>query len=305
MKMFFYSFVLLVFTACSNALDHTNNNYLDADILKTNESGLKVEADIISFETSSSFKEAVEKLSESQSSNQLSKSTNSYENILIYNDMKIEDFHSLYDDYMEAMYNAENYYDREGGYDEFKEKYSMLYFPEYEDDYSAYLPVSNKHVAKLLNSEGNVKINGEIINMKDIFSYQKLVELGETMSQNEISTKDYVGNYLNGTPELINGGDRKLKVRVYTEPGSSGVLEAIVVDVSFRKKGAFGAWYNYKSNTTLAWVPGASWSKEGFSSHDYKFARVYQNGASVPFKGRMYVEFQGFRGEKVYFDVNI
>lgn len=218
--------------------------------------------------------------------------------------LQISGFKSIYDVYEEALNEADNYYDSENHYAEFKAKYPSLYFPEYQDDYSAYLPVSNKYVAKLLNVNGEVKIGGKIVNMKDVYSYEKLAELGETL-QDDITPFDYAGNYLNGTPELKNQGDRKLKVKVYTEPGTSGVYEAIVVDVSFRKKGAFGAWYNYRSKTTLGWVNGESWSKDGFSSHDYKFARKFQGGRPVPFAGPMYVDYQGFRGERVFFNVNI
>lgn len=148
-------------------------------------------------------------------------------------------------------------------------------------------------------------INNEIINMRDVSTYDKLIELGETMSENVISTLDYTGDYNNGFPRLENGGDRRLEAKAYTKPGSGGVGEEIIIEVIFRKKGAFGAWYNYKSDTTLGWVSGASWSKSGTSSHDYKFARNYNNNGPIPFSGRMYVDFQGFRGEKVFFNVNL
>ncbi|MDR0575085.1 MAG: hypothetical protein LBG96_13875 [Tannerella sp.] len=39
-------------------------------------------------------------------------------------------FYSLYDDFIVAMEEAESYYDREGGYEEFKKKHPALYFPE-------------------------------------------------------------------------------------------------------------------------------------------------------------------------------
>ena len=221
------------------------------------------------------------------------------------NRLQLEGFTSIYDAYEEALNEADNYYDSESHYAEFKEKYASLYFPEHEDDYSVYLPVSDRNVAKLLNVNGDVMIGNEVINMKDIFTYEKLVELGETMTDDGISTLDYTGDYLNGTPELKNGGDRKLRIRVYTKPGSDGVGEIVVVDVSFRKKGAFGAWYNYKSTTTLGSASGKSWKKDGFSSHDYKFAREYRGGKPLQFIDRMYIEYQGFRGEKVFFNVDI
>lgn len=217
--------------------------------------------------------------------------------------LNLEGFKSIYEDYQDALNESENYYDSESHYVEFKEKYSNLYFPEYEDDYSVYLPVSDKNIAKLLNTDGDVKINGEVINMKDVFTYEKLVELREIMSDNENSRIVYADEYLNGTPKLDKSGYR-IKVRVYTEPGSSGVGEVIIVDVSFRKKGFLGVWYNYKSSTTVGWVNGASWSKSGFSSHDYKFARIYKGGVAVPFKGDMFVDYKDYGG-KILFKVNL
>lgn len=78
------------------------------------------------------------------------------------------------------MHEAENYYDTEEGYYKFKKKYSNLYFPEYGDDYSAYLPVKDKYVAKLLNSKGEVMINGNIVNLVDIYSYDQINFLQES-----------------------------------------------------------------------------------------------------------------------------
>lgn len=297
-----------VFLSCSSEdlNELTNSNIQSKSTMNiTHVGGIRIvlEKDILSFKNYDDFKQAVKNLKNNQ------QILSNIQNIIPIHEedksLNIDGFNSIYDDYVSALSEADNYYDSENKYKEFKNKYPNLYFPEHDDDYSVYLPVSDKATAKLLNSNGDVKINGQIVNMKDITTYDQLVELGETMTTNGISTFDYTGNYLNGTPQLENGGNRRLTIKVYTEPGSSGVAEVIVVDVSFRKKGFLGAWYNYKSDTTLGWVPGASWSKSGFSSHDYKFARVYQNQTPVKFKGRMFVDYQGFRGEKVYFNVDI
>ena len=77
------------------------------------------------------------------------------------NPLQLDGFHSMYDDYVNALNEAESYYERHGGYEEFKEKYSMLFFPEEGDDYCAYLPISRKNVAKLVNSNGDVIIGDE------------------------------------------------------------------------------------------------------------------------------------------------
>ena len=81
----------------------------------------------------------------------------------------IDGFTSIYDVFVDAMKNAESYYDREGGYEEFKEKYSTLYFPETEDDISAHLPVSDPYLSKFLNQDGEIIIAGETTNVDCFF----------------------------------------------------------------------------------------------------------------------------------------
>lgn len=267
----------------------------------TNEIFFDKDANMLSFESQEDFKLAVEKVKNIQS---YGEEINNIIPILEEEKtLQIEGFTSIYDSYVSALNEADNYYDTEAHYKEFKSKYSTLYFPEYNNDYSVYLPVSDKNVAKLLNSEGNVMIDGEVINMKDVSSYEQLTELGETIDDEGIVTFA-TDEYLNGTPE-IKEGKHKLKVKVYTKPGSSGVYQSIVVDVSFRKKGFLGIWYNRKGKTTLGWVNGASWSKHKFSSHDYEFARVYTGSTPVPFKGDMYVTYDGFGDKKINFRVDI
>lgn len=87
-------------------------------------------------------------------------------------------FHSLFDEYQQALDEADLYYQSEAGYKEFKAKYPSLYFPEYKDDYSAYLPVSDESISKLLNNEGKVLIEGKEKDFRDVFSYDKIKELG-------------------------------------------------------------------------------------------------------------------------------
>jgi hypothetical protein len=74
------------------------------------------------------------------------------------------------------MTEADDYYQREGGYEEFKVKFPNLYYPEYEEDYAAFLPVSDEAIAKLLNQQGKVIIAGKEIDMRDVFSYEKIHE---------------------------------------------------------------------------------------------------------------------------------
>lgn len=105
------------------------------------------------------------------------------------NSWKIDGFKSLYDIFVEAMNDADSYYDREGGYEEFKEKYSPLYFPEVMNDYSAFLPVSDANLARFLNKNGEILINDKIVNMKNLSSYAQLENLCwtyiDTFNENE------------------------------------------------------------------------------------------------------------------------
>lgn len=216
-------------------------------------------------------------------------------------------FLSIYDDLKIAMAEAEDYYETEEGYKQFKEKHSALFFAEQPEDYSAYLPVSNKYVAKLINVKGEVEIAGEIKDLRDITSYQQLIDLNLIPTENEFA--DLRSLPLNHLPtEYCN--DRKLWVNVVTRPGTDhGVYEEILVEVCFRKKGFLGAWYNYKSETSLGWTNGAQRDDSGYSSHDYLWARIYENGQPVLFQGEMWVQFRGFGAKcgdtKYYFDVRI
>jgi hypothetical protein len=201
-----------------------------------------------------------------------------------------------------------------------KNKYSSLYFPEYEDDYSAYLPVGNKNVANLINPQGNVVIGNKEVNLFDINTYSQLEKLGLTPpKEGEISTRasSYVGL------DEVRYNDRKLWVNIHNHS------TYYTIEVCFRKKGLLGAWYNYDSKTYLqktaynlisapivneniSNAPNV-YSKSCYSSHDYNFDRSYSR--SQPFlyvsetKSAYYVQFQGF-GEtygnyKFLFYVNI
>lgn len=278
--------------------------------------------DMLVFDTDNDFKNAVKKLAANSYNQKPNFIESSVSDMPIYNTiMSLNNsglllseigFNSIYDDFVRAMKEAESYYDTEEGYKQFKEKYSNLYFPEYNDDYSAYLPVSDKNIAKLLNSNGDVMIEGKVVNLIDIKSYNQLVELGLTPPENSnlmkvsMAATDYP---LNNLPET-RCNNRKLWINCRVRPGSStGVFEEIFFEVCFRKKGFLGAWYNYDSETTIGWESGMSWSKPGYSSHDYLWARTFQGAQPVPFRGLMYVIFRGFGQEcgntKYYFRVDL
>lgn len=146
---------------------------------------------------------------------------------------------------------------------------------------------------------------------KDISSYKQLMDLGiaPTEEQNIVPTTraDYP---LNGLPE-VRCNDRRLWVVTEVRRGSSpGVAEEIAIYVRFRKKGLFGKWYNYNSTTYLKFEPnGIELSKSGNSTHEYLWARIFQNGQRVPFQGLCSVKFQGFGAKcgstKYFFRVDL
>lgn len=161
------------------------------------------------------------------------------------------DFKSLYNEYEEAWEIEEEYYASEEKYNEFKMLFPHLYFPEYKDDYSFFLPVSNESVAKLLNLEGNVRIAGEVVNYIDIKTPQDLLKLGQLAPDdidNRIMTRN--GGYLNDIPNQY-GSDGDRKFWVTTVAGGLNGRPYTTIEVYFRRKGAGGHWKNYKSRVTV------------------------------------------------------
>ncbi|MDD2244572.1 MAG: DUF4848 domain-containing protein [Dysgonamonadaceae bacterium] len=187
----------------------------------------------------------------------------------------------MYDEYKEAMNVAESYYEREGGYEEFKEKYPNFYYPEEGKDFSAYLPVSNVNLAKFITPEGNVMIGNKVYNMCDINSYSQLDSLGLTLQLDDTpfylatrATKTFT-NYI---PMQYNTNkNRRMEVNFnrYFSDGASGIFE---VRISFRLKNFLGIWYNASGTTNCKVIyeqPGVGsyiinkLGETGFSPHVY------------------------------------
>ena len=161
----------------------------------------------------------------------------------------VEDFKSLYDEFNQAMAEADDYYQREGGYEEFKAKFPDLYYPEYEEDYAAFLPVSDEAIAKLLNTRGEVMIAGKEVDYRDVWSYERIVELGLGMPEYENLTSpetkalsDFVT--LTEEKQTINS-KRKAWITLRGVAIDDIQFQGKVgrVDLCFRKKGVLG-WYN-------------------------------------------------------------
>lgn len=186
-------------------------------------------------------------------------------------------FRSMYDVFDEAMGVAPEYYDSRENYEVFKTKYSSLYFPEVGDDYAAYLPISDKNLAKLANADGFIKVGEELIDCKDVSDYETLVNLGLTPPNEKLKSREVF---------FFRSGDTKLWINYSTNQAKKSFL----FEVCFRDKGFMGIWYNRKASTSLscarcniAYVAnspianniGNSVKKsysDKFSSHDYEFA---------------------------------
>ena len=254
--LFYSAFTLLLFAACTNETELTSKaeskvsekELIYSSKLKVN---IKQNSNMLEFDNLDELESLASKLKsysiKDDNTTKSIQSSNDYTQTHIITgadiSLKEDGFHSIYDDYINAMDEAESYYDRPGGYEEFKEKYPMLYFPEEGDDYSAYLPVSDKNIAKLLNSEGEVVIGGKIVNLIDLNSYEALEGLGLTPPAEEnhanLATKNIYP--LNHLPET-RCNDRKLWIKTGVRPSDSpGVFEEIVIEVCFRKKGFLGA----------------------------------------------------------------
>lgn len=145
-------------------------------------------------------------------------------------------FRSIYDVFDEAMSEASHYYDKWKDYAAFKSKYPSLYFPEVGEDYSAYLPVSNKTLAKLANEDGFIKINNELVDCKDISSYATLDSLGLTPPNRMLKSSEVFYH---------EQGDNKVWINYST------IVGGIKFEVCFRDKGALGIWFNRKASTSL------------------------------------------------------
>lgn len=230
---------------------------------------------------------------------------------------KIGDFPSMYTLYERAMAEAESYYDREGGYEEFKAKYPDFYYPERDDDYGAYLPFQNPSLSCLASEYGNLMIGDNIVQNKRITTYEELQgtgqalydkvrEIGESsIVQTDPDPTNIYAYYLplfsdwSGAKRKVGGdafehntdwikvGDgKKLKVtfgRITRTVYRVGLPMAYRMDwhveISFRKKGFLGCWYNYSSRTD------SFLSVKYDSSEDYKDisgigVRLTANGVS-------------------------
>lgn len=270
---------LLGFVSCNTDMDEIatlSGNDKDTKMLTLLGDNVEMKKGVLSFESKEDLNALLDKLSiaektvsETRASMGIPASEISF---------KEDGFRSMYDVYGEALEDAPEYYESWEGYAAYKEKYSSFYFPEVGDDYSIYLPISDKNIARLANEDGFVMIGGELIDCKDISSYEDLERLRLT-PPNEKARSSY---------EVFYRKDGKKKLWINYSKGTDLFAE-IHMEVCFRQK-RLGIWFNRKASTTLtlakcdfiyATYPptptnvGEFWygsKSDEFSSHDYYIA---------------------------------
>lgn len=307
--------LLTAITSCTNDLETTEgvfSNGQEKDIVLLNGNSLTKSSNdqsdnILKFKNQSVLDETITRLK---------KMTNE-ERLEWEQEMNFVSLNSIYENALDEVTAMEGTAEE---YNTFKEKYQdYLYFPEYKEDYGAYLPVSNEEVASVLNKNGEVMIGEEIVNMKDVFTYSDLQLTGNALYDLEVSprlsNKDYIGNqYDSGWKEV---GSRKFKLKAGRRIMDVGKTEiALHIEISFRKKGVFG-WMNYKetTQTTGTYYPfsgpltGSFYQEEkGRSSHDHYIGRgsslfwkiVNNQKVATQMGGSFTVKFVGFNVTQSY-----
>lgn len=264
---------LLVFASCNTDIDEaTSLSKNDAKILNLLGDNVEMRDGVLTFGSKEELADLLAKLTTAEKS--VSKTRASMGIPASEISFKEEGFRSMYDVYGEALEDAPEYYESWEGYAAYKEKYSSFYFPEVGDDYSIYLPISDKNIAKLANEDGFVMVDGELVDCKDISTYEDLERFGLTPPNGKTRSSEVFSREV---------GKKKLWIK-YSQ--DSPIAE-IHMEVCFRQK-KLGIWFNRKASTILTLARcdinsvsgaptnvGTFWRGEKndeFSSHDYYIA---------------------------------
>ncbi|MFV0310868.1 MAG: DUF4848 domain-containing protein [Dysgonomonas sp.] len=239
---------------------------------------------------------------------------------------KVFDHLSAAEIYSMAMEEAANLDFTHSQYFAFKKKYGdYLYFPEYQEDYGAYLPYKDAAIASIANKNGRYMIGDKVIQADQITTYDQLQDAGmayyppkypyyvikpayttntkttvTAYPLGELGTSSYLtlgkGEYSFDSGWMIVNDGKKLKVELRrvlkSGKGYDDKYNEILwqSEVSFRKKGLFGFWYNYSSETvfmaSITYSDGTtqafSHRGNGASSHDGWYScpwdRITPNG---------------------------
>ena len=270
---FLLAWFVLSFCACSNDYDSD----LSAGIVAVETiDSQNLNAKMLHFSSEIEFNNAVKSLD-----------SISYDKRIEWVNVNFGKFNSLKDVYDRAMNDAAELDESRMAFEEFRQKYERyLFFADYRDDCGIYLPTSRESVAYLVNANGDVVINGQIRNMKDIFCYTQLQQLGIAMyDENEkysTRSRDEVEEEYSSGWYHENGKKIRLKCgrQVLMDSGilTTPVSMRMHIEISFRKKTWLG-WTNYSShvdlsgNYTIAGITApVNESKTADSSHDYYYA---------------------------------
>lgn len=288
---------------------------------------------VLSFENQSAFDEAVNEIA----------SLDSSEAELAWVKENYPEFESIQHVYSQALSEAENLDETEEAFTAFMDKYDALYFPLVGEDAGFYIPMSNLDAAFLVNPNCEVKIGGEIVNLKDISDYCQLFSLGRTY-YNE-GTPLLADTYTEFTfkPSMTKIGqtyesgwrynadnDRKINLKIDRQlneispaPTYTVSESKLHIKVSFRKHmNDVVGWVNYSSKTTVVGsfkcgseVISVNKDMSGTSSHDVKlYIPVHielGNGnfyvATFPeiTSDNLVVHFRGFDNRKPYNNIKM
>lgn len=272
-------------SACSNnnldeLTDHSNQSQVVSRSVEN----------MLSFDTEESFQQAVKTL----------QSMASWEEKESWLKANFGDFQSMQSLYDMAMAEAEYLGETEAEYKAFKDKYSSLYFPMYKEDYGYYIPLRNLNMAFLVNRNGDVCIAGNVVNKKDITSYDDLQDLGRAYyekpkgratnaSESFIFNKDVEDVGSTWDSGWYEANSRKAKLKVRRRIVNWTML--LHTEFCFRKKTWLG-WSNYSSESTITGTAmmyndsgfctqtiNINHSESGRSSHDADFGplNVYRS----------------------------
>lgn len=180
------------------------------------------------------------------------------------------DFESIQNVYSQALSEAENLDETEEAFTIFMDKYDALYFPLVDEDAGFYIPMSDLDAAFLTNPNGEVKIGGEIRNLKDISNYNQLFSLGRTYynegaplladAYTEFTYKPSmtkIGQTYESGWRVNSDNDRKINLKIDRQlqeikgvPTYTASRSVLHIEISFRKKTWLG-WSNYSSETNI------------------------------------------------------
>lgn len=172
MKQFLYILILMMgvfgVSSCSQSIVENGESPLDYAGVRHNATRSE-DNNLLAFENEIDFQRAIDMVA----------SFDTDEEKLQWVEKRFPEFSSIQSLYWEAMHEMGDIDAEDKDVAErFLSKYSALYFPLYEEDGGFYIPMKNLDAAFLVNENCEVRVAGEVRNLRDIWSYDTLMELG-------------------------------------------------------------------------------------------------------------------------------